>query len=203
MHDVAVIDEPAVASSMLDPTRAAILDALATPGSATTVAATLGLPRQKVNYHLRALEEHGLVELHEERQRRGLVERVMIASAETYLLSPELLGDRSPDPARIDRLSTRYLLAIAARLVREVAELARSADAANKPLATLSIDTEIRFASARDRAAFTQEITDAVTQVAARYHDEQTPRGRWHRLVVAAHPHTSPPPTATNTGATR
>jgi hypothetical protein len=32
------------------------------------------------------------------------------------------------------------------------------------------------------------ELTDAVTTLAAKYHDERAPRGRWHRLVVAAHP---------------
>lgn len=203
MRDIAVIDDPSVALSMLDPIRADILAALIEPGSATTIAAELALPRQKINYHLRALEEHGLVELHEERQRRGLTERVMIATAETYLLSPGLMGSRAPDPARTDRLSTRYLLALAARLVREVAELARGADTADKPLATLSIDTEIRFSTADDRAAFTRELTDAITHLAARYHDESAPRGKWHRLIVAAHPHPPshhPPLTGTQEG---
>ncbi|MEZ5248652.1 MAG: helix-turn-helix domain-containing protein [Ilumatobacteraceae bacterium] len=40
-------------------------------GSATTLAASLCLPRQQVNYHLRVLEDLGLVHLAEERRRRG------------------------------------------------------------------------------------------------------------------------------------
>jgi DNA-binding transcriptional ArsR family regulator len=189
--DVGVIDHPDAARAALDPTRSRILSMLAEPGSATSLAAALGMPRQQVNYHLRVLEEHGLVRLVEERPRRGLRERVMIASARTYTLSPEAFGECAADPARTDRLSTRYLVAVAARMVREVADLARRADAAALPLATLTIDTELRFASAADRAAFTTELADAVQRLAARYHDEHAPRGRWHRLVVAAHP--SPP----------
>ncbi len=186
--DIAVIDDPAVAASAIDPIKAKILATLAEPGSASTVAAAIGLSRQKVNYHLRALEAHGLVTLVEERPRRGLTERVMVASARSYVLSPEVLGNSAVDPDRTDRLSSRYLIALAARLVREVGELARRADQQGKPLATLSIDTEIRFGSAQDRAAFTNELAETVRSLAARYHDESSIGGRWHRLVVAAHP---------------
>ena len=103
MLDVEVIDDPAVAAVAIDPVRARILAELANPGSATTVAAALGQPRQKVNYHLRALEDHGLVTLVEERPRRGLTERVLVASARSYVLSPEILGRNAADPRAIDR----------------------------------------------------------------------------------------------------
>jgi DNA-binding transcriptional ArsR family regulator len=186
--DLEVIDEPQTAMAMLDPLRAKILAVLVEPGSASTLAAALGVSRQKVNYHLHALEEHGLVELVEERPRRGLTERVMVASARSYVVSTDVLGDSGARPERTDVLSTRYLIAVAARMVREVADLARRADEASRPLATLAIDSEIRFASAADRAAFTAELGDVVTSLAARYHDESAPNGRWHRLLVAAHP---------------
>lgn len=187
MLDLEVIDEPAAAMAALDPVRAKVLAALAEPGSATTLAPALGESRQKINYHLRTLESHGLVHLVAERPRRGLTERVVAASARSYVLSPAVLGESAADPARTDRLSTRYLIAVAARMVREVAALARGAERAGQPLATLTIDTEIRFASAADRAAFTRELTGAVASLAARYHDETSPGGRWHRLVVGAH----------------
>ena len=188
MVDLDVIDDPLVASVVLDPVRARVLAALADPGSASTVALALGEPRQKVNYHLRTLEEHGLVHMVEERARRGLTERVVQASARSYVLSPSVLGANASDPARIDRLSTQYLIAVAARLLREVADLARRAEAARKPLATLTIDTEIRFASSADRAAFTAELAEAVRSLTACFHDESSVSGRWHRLIVAAHP---------------
>jgi DNA-binding transcriptional ArsR family regulator len=190
--DLEVIDKPAVAVAALDPVRAKVLAALTEPGSATTLASALGESRQKINYHLRTLEDHGLVRLLEERPRRGLTERVVVASARSYVLSPTVLGENAADPARTDHLSSRYLIAVAARMVREVAALASGAEKAGRPLATLSIDAEIRFGSAADRTAFTEDLSAAVTELAARYHDEVTPGGRWHRIVVAAHPRPGP-----------
>lgn len=199
MLDVDVLEEPAAAAVALDPMRSRILAALGRPGSATTLAATLGESRQKINYHLRTLEQHGLVRLVEERARRGLTERVLEASASSYVVSPAALGPSGADPAGTDRLSSRYLIAVAARLLREASTLARRAEQASRPLATLVIDTEIRFASAARRAEFTEELTRAVQRLAAEYHEEAAPGGRWHRLVVAAHPRPNqdptPPPT--------
>ena len=189
MLDVEVISDPVTAAAALDPTRLRILAALAEPGSASAVAAALGMPRQLVNYHLRTLESLGLVHLVQERPRRGLTERVMEATARAYIDSPAALSETAADPARADRLSSRYLIALAARMVREVADLARDAGESGKPLATLAIDTEIRFGSAASRAAFGADLANLVTALAAKYHDERATGGRWHRLIVAAHPH--------------
>lgn len=195
MLDVEVIDDPDVAQAVLEPVRAKVLAALAEPGSATTVATAIGESRQKVNYHLRTLESHGLVHLVEERPRRGLTERVMVASARSYAVSPAVLGDSAADPRLTDRLSAQYLIALAARVISEVGELARQARSAERTLATLTIDTEIRFASAGERAAFTSELSATITSLAARYHDETATGGRWHRLIVAAHPRPGSPRT--------
>jgi DNA-binding transcriptional ArsR family regulator len=190
MHDVEVIESPAAAAVALDPIRARLLTELVEPGSAATLATRVGLARQKVNYHLRALEAHGLVELAEERKRGGITERILRATAAHYVVSPGALGDTAADPDKAaDRLSAGYLVALAGRVVREVGNLARRADAAGKRLPTMAIDTEIRFRSADDRAAFADELTAAVLDLAARYHHDD---GRPHRLVVAAHP--KPPP---------
>jgi DNA-binding transcriptional ArsR family regulator len=187
--DVEVIDDPAAAVVALDPVRAQLLAELARPASAATLAARLGLARQKVNYHLRALEAHGLVEVVEQRQWGGLTERFLQATAASFVVSPSALGAAASDPERTaDRLSARYLIALGARIVREVAGLTRRADAAGKRLATLAIDSEIRFRSPAERALFADELTAAVTALASRYHDPSAPGGRPHRLVVAAHP---------------
>ncbi len=189
MIDVDVIADPAAAAVALEPVRARLLAELAAPASAAALAARLGMARQKVNYHLRTLEAHALVHVAEERQWGGLTERLLVASAASYVVSPEALGPAAADPKRnADRLSASYAIALAARVVREVGDLWRRARAADKRLATLSIDTEIRFASAADRAAFTRDLTQAVTALAARYHDASAPDGRPHRLVVVAHP---------------
>lgn len=189
MDDVAVIADPGAAATALDPTRARLLAALAEPASATMLAARLGLPRQKVNYHLRALERHGLVELVEERRKGNATERLLRATAAAYLISPAALGAAAPDPGRTgDRLSARWLLALGARLVREVGELVTGAARAGKQVATFAIDAEVRFATAADRAAFAEELAGAVAALVAKYHDEAATGGRAHRLLVAIHP---------------
>src|SRR5919198_6734760 len=145
MLDVAVIEDPAAAEVSLDPVRARLLAALAEPGSASTLAPQAGVSRQKANYHLRALERHGLVELVEERRKGNCIERVMRATAASYVISPTALAPVAPDPGRApDRLSARWLLALAARLVREVGELLTRSAAAGQRLATFGIDTEVR-----------------------------------------------------------
>jgi DNA-binding transcriptional ArsR family regulator len=189
MIDLEVIDDPATAVVALDPVRARLLAELAEPGSAASLAPRMGRARQKVNYHLRALEAHGLVRPVEERRWGGLVERRLVATAASYVVSPAALGEAANDPARAsDRLSARYLIALAARVVREVADLLPRSKEQGKHLATLSIDTEVRFRSPAERAAFTRDLTRTITQLVTVYHDAKAPGGRAHRLVVVAHP---------------
>jgi len=189
MFPVAVIEDAAAAEVSLDPVRARLLAELAEPASATMLAARVGLPRQKVNYHLRALESHGLVELVEERRKGNVTERMMRATAASYVISPTALAAVQPDPARSpDRLSARWLLAVAGRLVRDVGLLITGAAKAKQRLATFALDGEVRFASAADRAAFAEELTAAVTTLVGKYHDEAAEKGRSYRVVVAVHP---------------
>jgi DNA-binding transcriptional ArsR family regulator len=189
MLDLAVIEDPSAAGVSLDPVRSRLLAELAEPGSATMLAGKLGLPRQNVNYHLRALEEHGLVELVEERKKGNMTERLLRATALSYVISPAALNGVEPDPSRSpDRLSARWLVAVASRAVRDVGELLAGAAKARKRLATFAMDGEVRFATAADRAAFAEELAIAVTRLVGKYHDETAERGRDHRVIVAVHP---------------
>jgi DNA-binding transcriptional ArsR family regulator len=189
MLDVRVIEDPASAGVALDPVRSRLLSELRTPASAATLAGRIGLSRQKVNYHLRTLEAHGLVRVDSKKRWGGLTERRMVATASSYVVSPGALGPVAADPARgMDRLSASYLVALAARVVREVGQLLRKSEELGKRLATLSVDTEVRFRSAEDRAAFSRELTAAVTALVSRYHSGSTPGGRPHRILIGAYP---------------
>jgi DNA-binding transcriptional ArsR family regulator len=187
MHDVEVIEDPRAAAAALDPIRARLLAALRDePSSAAGLSDAVGLARQKITYHLKVLEAHGLVELAEVRAHGGIAERLFRCTAASYVVSPAAVASDAAEPDRLaDRLSARYLIALAGRVVREVGALARGADQAGKRLPTFALDTEIGFASAADRAAFADELTAAVVALAARYHHDD---GRPHRIVVAAHP---------------
>lgn len=179
-----VIEDPTVAAVALDPVRARLLGALRTPGSATSLAAELGMTRQKVNHHLHALEAHGLIELVEERRKRGMTERLLQTTAGAFVVSPQAWALVAPDPDREpDKLSAQWLLAVAARLLREVGRLVTTAG--SRRIATFAIDGGITFATAADRAAFTRELGESVRDLVVKYHSDQ---GRPHRLVVAVHP---------------
>ncbi|KUI27522.1 ArsR family transcriptional regulator [Mycobacterium sp. IS-1742] len=189
MLDVEVIADPAAAVVALDPVRSRLLAELTEPASAATLATRVGIARQKVNYHLRALEQHQLVTIAGERKWGGLRERLLVATASSYVVSPGALGAAGTDPGRSrDRLSASYLIALAARTVQEVGDLWREARARDKRLATLSLEATVRFRSAADRAEFTRELSDAVAALTARYHDDTAPDGRAHRVVLAAYP---------------
>lgn len=188
MRDIEVLDDPATAQVALEPVRSRILSLLAEPGSASTVASAMGESRQRINYHLRALADHGLLRLVEEKARRGRNERIMQATAKSYVVSPAALGEVAASPSGIDRRSPRYLISVAVRMIREVGELAHAAEHARQPLAALVVDTEVRVGSHRARIAFTRELEESVAAVAARHHDESSKSGRLYRLVVAAHP---------------
>ncbi|MDG9703563.1 helix-turn-helix domain-containing protein [Streptomyces sp. DH37] len=190
MLDVTVIEDAAAAAVSLDPTRAGLLaELVGEPASAAMLAERVGLPRQKVNYHLKALERHGLVELVGERRKGNVTERLMRATAASYVISPLALASVEPDPGRFrDQLSARWLLALAARLVRDVGTLITGAARARKRLATYALDGEVRFADAAARAAFVEELTRGVSALIAKYHDADAEGGRDHRIVVALHP---------------
>lgn len=189
MQELEVIERPEAAALVLDPIKRRILAELTVPRSAASLANRVGLTRQKVNYHLRVLEEQELAQPVEERQWGGITERMMIASAASYVVSPAALGPLEVNPARTkDRLSASYLIALAARIVREVGALWMKARKQEKRLATLAIDTVISFKSPADRAAFSCDLTHAMTELVARYHNEGALGARPFRLVVASYP---------------
>jgi DNA-binding transcriptional ArsR family regulator len=190
MDDVRVLADTAAVEVALDPIRASILDALNEPGSATTVAAAIGSTRQKVNYHLKALEAHGLVELAEERTWGGITERFVRRSARHLVVAPHVLQSAAIDPNAVaDRLSVAYLIAVNARTVSEVGAIAAGA-AGTARVPTLTIDTVIGFRSPEDRAAFAADLQSALAALAARYHHDD---GRPHRLTVSSYPRPEEP----------
>jgi DNA-binding transcriptional ArsR family regulator len=195
-----VVRDAEPAAALLDPVRQRLLAELRQPDSATGLARRLRLPRQRLNYHLRVLESAGLVELVEERRKGNCLERVVRATARTFVISPEALGPLGlPADTAPDRLSSAYLIGAAGRTIREVGARAERARQAQKRLATLTLDGEVRFASAESRAAFAEELAAAVARLSAKYHDERAPGGRRFRLLAAVHPAPAEPATSEGT----
>ena len=186
---LAVLEGAEQAAALLNPLRRRMVELLGEPGSAAGLARELDMPRQKVNYHLRELERDGVVEFVEERRKGNCVERVVRASARSYVISPAVLGPLAADPDDVqDRFSATYLIAVAARAIRELATLMRRAKKAKKKLPTLSLHSDVRFRSAGDQAAFGEELARAVARLTAKYHDDKAPGGRLFRVFVGAYP---------------
>ncbi|MDX1624168.1 MAG: winged helix-turn-helix domain-containing protein [Gemmatimonadota bacterium] len=187
--EISVLEPPA-ARSALDPLRRRLVGALRErPDSASGLARRLGESRQRLNYHLRALEEAGVVELSEERPRGNFVERVLRPTARHFLVDPTLLGSLSPEPADVqDRFSASYLTALAARTVGEVGRLRERADATGKRLATVAMESEVALARPADLESFANDLAKAIAGVIADHHDPDAAGARPFRLVVGAYP---------------
>jgi DNA-binding transcriptional ArsR family regulator len=183
---VAVLDDVQHARTLLRGPRLRLLEALRErPDSASGLAARLGMPRQTINYHLRQLEQARLVELVEERGHGRCVERVVAPAAAAFTLSPATLGALAPRSRDVDdRTSAEYLAARAGEVVRDVGLLiGRAGD-----VPTLTLETQIRFAGAKERAAFARDLRKAIERLVARYHDDRAAGEPRFTLVVAAHP---------------
>lgn len=181
------------ANVLMRPLRTRILEELAEPQSASGIARRFSVARQKINYHLKELEKEGLVELVEEKRSGNCVERIVRATGRAYLVSAEALGSLAHGALEAtDRFSAAYVVAVCARTIRELAGLRRGADEAGKRLATLTLETEIKFASAHERAAFTEELANSIARLTAKYHQADAARGRVHRIVTLAYPKPAP-----------
>lgn len=187
--ELAVLDDAGRVAAILSPLRRRMLAGLhGEPDSAAGLARRFGIARQKLNYHLRELERAGFVELAGERRRRGCTERTLRPTARAYLVSPTLLGELAADPETFaDRFSASYLIALAGRLIRDVESMSRRAAHAGKRLPTLTLETEVSFASAEDRSAFADALAQAMAGLVAKHHSAE-PGSRAYRFVIGGHP---------------
>lgn len=186
---VEIISDPAQAVAALQPVRRKILENLDEPDSAAGLARKLGLPRQRLNHHLRELESRGLVTFVEERRKGNCIERLMRSKARRYMISPEAMGDLgADDPGSVkDRFSWTYLVNLLGKAVRDLGELRKGAERAGKRLATVSLHAEIRFANAERRNSFVEELSAEVSRLVSKYHDEKSADGRRFTFLVAGY----------------
>lgn len=184
-----VVDDPKQAEVMLKPHRLRLLALLREPHSASAAAEKLGMPRQLANYHVRELEEAGLLLLVEERKKGNCTERVLQATAAAFAIGPATLGPLASDPSKMqDRFSLEYLIALGERLVGELSAMLPMAREGREPIPTLSIETIIGFESVEERATFARELTNEIARLISKYHREGAPVSEAYRLLLAVHP---------------
>jgi DNA-binding transcriptional ArsR family regulator len=188
LEPVTVIEDAHKARAMLPVLRQQILAAALAPISATGIAAQLGLPRQRVNYHVRALATAGLLRRAGRRQRRGLVEQRWVAAAQSVIVAPRLAEGIAVDHRAIaPDVGAMYLIALATTVQREVATGARVANRAGRALPSLAFDSELHFESAGQRARFAAAIQTAIESAIAN-HTTASAGGPTYRLALGVYP---------------
>lgn len=196
VSDVETITDGSRAAALVQhPLRPRILSLAREPASATQIAASLGEPRQKINYHVRQLHRAGLLRPAGRRKRRNMVEQRFVATARTYVLAPQLIGPLAAEAAEVaDALSAAYLVALASQTQAELTSAIEAASAQGKRIATLSLNAEVRFESGEQREDFARALRTALTEVIAEHSSPATNRdgsagsGRPFRLVVGCYP---------------
>jgi DNA-binding transcriptional ArsR family regulator len=168
------------------PARVALLERLREPASAAEAARQLGEPRQRVNYHLKTLEEAGLVEKVGTRRRGNFVESLYRAAARAFVVAPEIAwGDpRRMRALRRDR-SLETLVETGSQLQRDAVALLDRAAFDDEPIASATVSAEMRFAGPDDRAAFMRAYLASTRALIDKYDNAD---GERYRVVLAVHP---------------
>lgn len=151
------------------------------PASATALAQRLGTTRQKVNYHLRTLEEAGFVELFETRQRRGLEERLMRRTSDVVLVDP--LAFDSSGLTRDDVVGLSGVVASAADVIRDAAAVTAGARKDGSHVAASALEAEIRVAG----PSALRQLLDDLAELIASYDSDQGLRVKVTNLVLPRH----------------
>src|SRR5215212_1833058 len=182
-----IIDDPTRARAALQPIRLRLLHLLERPQSAPQVAKAMGMPRQRVLYHLRTLEAQRLVDAHEHGHVGRRIDRSYVRTATSYAIAPKTLGGVAVDARAVaDAFSSAYLSAVAGRALNDLAALGRAATARGKRVPTITLETDVRFATPADQQRFAEELTSALTTLAAKYHRGDATTGRTFRVFAWA-----------------
>ena len=193
--DLETVTNPRLASALLHPLRLRVLALAREPASSAELARRLGLPRQRVNYHVRALERAGFLKPAGRQRKRNMVEQRYVASARAFSLSPGVLGPVGPDWRDIaDTASAEYLLALTEQVRADVERAAGEADAQGKRISTISLKSQFRFETPAQRTEFARALREAVVGVIARHsspnrlENGRPGRGLPFRLVLSCYP---------------
>ncbi len=188
-----IIDDPTRARAALQPIRLRLLHLLERPQSAPQLAKAIGMPRQRVLYHLRMLKAQQLVEAHEHGSVGRRIDRSYVRTATSYAIAPKTLGGVAVDPRTVvDAFSSAYLSAVAGRALNDLAALGRAAAARGKRVPTMTLETDVRFATPDDQRRFADELTTALSRLAATYHRPDATKGRTFRIFACGYPAVPP-----------
>jgi hypothetical protein len=170
-----------------------LLQLLERPQSAPQVARAIGMPRQRVLYHLRTLEAQQLVKAQDHGAVGRRIDRSYVRTATSYAIAPKTMGGVAVDTRNVaDAFSSAYLSAVAGRALNDLAALGRAATARGKRVPTITLEADVRFATPAEQKQFADELTAAVTALAAKYHNPDATKGRTFRVFACGYPAVPP-----------
>jgi len=177
--DTLYIEDVAQADALLKPKRVEVMRQLAEPRTCTEIGGVLGETPQAIYYHVKRLQAAGLVSLVDERRVRGIVEGIYRATAQSFWVSPELVG-RIGGPRESNQYGIGFLLDLSEELQTDLAGLA--SQAGSPP--TLGISGEVRLRGDQG-AQFVADLQAAFQGVLDRYSGTE---GTAFRLALACYP---------------
>jgi DNA-binding transcriptional ArsR family regulator len=183
---VAVLDDADRVAALAHPTRVAILEQMRTPNSAAAVARAIAAPRQRTNYHVKALLEAGLIEPAGERRRGNFVEQLYRSVASTFLVAPQVAwsDDRRVDALR-SQLPLEHLVRLGERLQVDATGLLDRAAFDGEEIAAAAVEATAHFADETTRAAFLDEYLAALKPLLKKYGAR---KGDPYRVALAVYP---------------
>jgi DNA-binding transcriptional ArsR family regulator len=168
MQDVCYIEDVEQAMTLLKPIRLEILRRLGEPRTCPELASEFEESAQKIYYHIKALEEAGLVNKVAEKRVRGTVEGYYQAKARSYWLAPKLVGQIGGKEQARDQASLRMLLELAEDVIDDAGKLGTASEAGQN-VPSLSLSAQIHLADAKQRATFLAELQTVFQSLALKY----------------------------------
>ena len=188
MQELLSIDDVEQAAALMKPVRLDVLRRMAEETTCTEVAGLLGTTPQKIHYHVKALENAGLVEKVAERKVRGILEGIYRAKARAYWLSPRLVGQLGGSRRGGDQASLGYLIQLAEEVQDDVATLAAMQDD-EEHVPSLGLSAQVVLRDAAERAAFLADVQRTFQELAERYGARRpTKKAPTYRIALACYP---------------
>ena len=192
MQDILYIESVEQAVTLLHPLRMDLLQRMDEPRTCPELAEMFDSTPQKIYYHVKALQNAGLIEKVEERRVRGVVEGYYQAKARSYWLAPHLVGQIGGGRAAQDQSSLRILLNLAEEIHDDVGRLGQQSEAGSN-VPSLGLSAHIYLPDGERRAAFLADVQEVFQGLAAKYgippDDADTDLiGKAFRLILACYP---------------
>jgi DNA-binding transcriptional ArsR family regulator len=195
MQEVLYIEDVDQAAALLKPQRIEMLKLMDHPRTCLELGKIFGETPQKINYHIKALQNAGLVEQVSERRVRGTVEGSYQARARSYWLASDLVGQIGGAAIAQDQASLRHLLSLTEEVRSDIGHLAQQI---GREIPSLGVSLHVELDNESRRADFMADVQQMAQILARKYGattggdgdgdgDAQLSRSLF-RLVLACYP---------------